>query len=168
MTRRRTRSCARRYVLTAAIATAVAVLGAGCAKSESPARLEEAALRQAAARAFAADAGSSENWNVSNTDEINFADGFTAIQHDGKLGFRDRGFRWMGQRGTVRLKTHRGRAMRLFIYGWANVKVLQTRPVLTAYMDGRMIGTSPATEEGHWGSTRCSPRTFSRTKTGWS
>ncbi len=131
---------------------ALAALATGCSRKESSGRAEEAARRDALARALSSDAGSSSAWNVSCSDEVIYADGFTLIQHDGSEGFRGRAFRWMGQRGTVRLKSHGSRPMRLFMYGWANVKALQTTPTLTAYIDGRIVGTTtPPSDTGLWG-----------------
>ena len=133
------------------IGLAFATFASACSKADSSALAEEATRRDRVARAFSADAGSLPSWNVSNTDEINYADGFSLIMHESG-GFRGGGFRWMGQRGVVRLKTHGARPMHLLTYGWVNVKVLQTTPTITAFLDGRPIGTStPPPDTGLWG-----------------
>ncbi len=134
---------------------------AGCSKSDRASITLEAEQRQARAHGLSADAGSSSSWNVSCSDDIIYDDGFTLIEHDRKDTSGNSAFRWMGQRGTVRLKSHGGRPMRLFTYGWANIKALQTTPTLTAYIDGRMVGTTtPPPETGLWGIDTVVPKEF--------
>ena len=130
---------------------ALAALAAGCSNKAPRATAEQAAGREAITRAAQADAGDS-SWTVSNTDEIIYVDGFTLIQHEPSADSVGRGFRWMGQRGRVRLKTHGDRPMRLFMYGWANIKILQTTPTITAFIDGRPVANStPPHDTGLWG-----------------
>jgi hypothetical protein len=57
----------------------------------------------------------------------------------------------MGQNCHVRLKSHGNRTMKLAFHGWADPHALKTRPVVSAYIDGRLFGATQALDTGLWG-----------------
>lgn len=131
---------------------AVALVAAACAKERSPAVREEVARRDAYAHALAVDAGIESSWRVSSRTEILFQEGFSLIEHDPPGDFRNNGFRWMGPRGRIRVKSHGDRPMRLRLHGWAHEKEIKARPVISVYVDGRLVAdTGAVPEDGLWG-----------------
>jgi hypothetical protein len=140
-----------RRFLSALVILAVAPIAA-CAKERPPAVREEAARREALAHALAVDAGAASSWGVSSRSEVLFQEGFSIIEHDPPGSFRNPGFRWMGPRGRVRVKSHGDRPMRLRLHGWAHEKEIKARPVISVYVDGRLVAdTGAVPEDGLWG-----------------
>jgi hypothetical protein len=133
-------------------ALALAALAGACSKDGSTPEVEaEIARREAFAHALALDAGENTAWGVSSRSDVRFGDGLSFVQYDPPHDFRGRAFRFMGQRATIRLAPRDDRPMRLFVYGWLDTKALRTRPVVSAFIDGRLVATiGPVEPEGHW------------------
>lgn len=139
----------RASTLLAALALVAATTA--CERATPPAVEHENARREAYAHTIAQDAGCAGNFNVASTNDIHYVEGFSVLLHDPPDDFHAPAFRWMGQNGRVRLKSHGNRPMHLSIVGWAHEKVLMTRPVVSLYVDGNFIhSTGQVPEGGHW------------------
>ena len=138
------------------VALATIVLALSCAKkAPSPAALAERDAREAFARAASGDAGMGKRWNVSSSNDVSFEEGFSLLLHDPLDDPRGSAFRWMGQTGHVKLRRHPGQAMHLHVLGWCHVKEMRTRPVVSLYVDGRLLASSGVVDEGGaWGFDR--------------
>jgi len=101
-------------------------------------------------RAALADAGADRTFHVASNPDVQFEDGFSGITYDPPEDFHNHAFRWVGQNGHVHLRTHGDKAMHLIASGWINEKVIRSRPVVSAYLDGFFLGTSIPDDEGHW------------------
>jgi hypothetical protein len=139
--------------LAAPVLAALAALAAGCSKGGPAPEVEaEVARREAFAHALALDAGQETAWGVSSRSDVRFEDGLSFVQYDPPDDFRGRAFRFMGQRATIRLAPRGDRPMRLLVYGWIDTKAIRTRPVVSAFIDGRLVATNgPVEPEGVWG-----------------
>jgi hypothetical protein len=138
-------------------ATAVVLLCAaaglgGCTRAEPSAEVKaEIARREAFARAIVIDAGAEPSLHVASRSEIHFEEGFGAVEYDPPDDWHNHAFRWMGQNGHVRLRSHGARAMRLKIGGWVNEKVTIAKPVLSLTIDGRYVAWMGPVEQGLFG-----------------
>lgn len=142
---------ARRRSAWAAACAASAMGILACGNEPSPHVSREIARREALAHELIVDAGASRAWAVSSKSDVRFEEGFDVIAYDPPFQFSGHAFRWMGQNAHVRLKSHGGHAMRLQVHGWTDPNVIKSRPVVSAYIDGRLFGTALALEDGLWG-----------------
>jgi hypothetical protein len=120
----------------------------GC--SRASADISETRTREAAGRAFAIDAGADRMIKVASRADVMFELGFSMISYDPPDDFHNHAFRWMGKNGHVRLHAHGDKNMRLMVGGWVNEKVIRSKPVISLYLDGMLVGTTGAIEGGHW------------------
>jgi hypothetical protein len=132
---------------SATLLAALLVLSCG-KKAPSPAVEAEIHARESFARAVSAEAGMGKRWNVSSSNDVSYEEGFSLLLHDPPDDLRGSAFRWMGQTGHVKLRRHPGEAMHLKVVGWCHVKEMRTRPVVSLYVDGRLLRTSGAVDEG--------------------
>ena len=116
----------------------LAASGCETRKEEDPRVSEEIERREAYAKALLVDSGASA-YKVGNTADVHFQDGFSIVQFDPPDDWRSHAFRWMGQRGQVRLRTRGDAPMRLKVGGWVNEKVIDTKPLIRLYIDGQPI-----------------------------
>ncbi len=138
-----------------------------CAKANVSADMQrEVDAREQLGRAVAVDAGASRALAVASRADVLFEEGFSNVEYDPPDDFRHHAFRWMGQRGHVRLKSHERRPMRLSVKGWLNEKVIRAKAVVTLYINGRRLGSSGAVEDGHWSLETVVPSSSQRTD-GW-
>ncbi|MCL2779835.1 MAG: hypothetical protein FWD73_17730 [Polyangiaceae bacterium] len=128
---------ASRFVLAAIVLVSV-VIGLGC--SQKPDVSEEIRLREEYAALEAKRAGATEAYRLQSTSEVIFADGFSNIEFDPPGDFRNHAFRYIGQGAHARLRSHGDKPMFLHIFGWLNRKLMQTRPFVSATIDGQYIG----------------------------
>lgn len=122
-----------------------------CRKHPSADVAREIARREAFAHELIIDAGASRAWAMSSRSDVLFEDGFSVLMYDPPNNFLNHAFRWMSATNHVRLKSHGARPMRLFMHGWNDPKALKTRPEVTAYIDGQVVGTTGTDEAGLWG-----------------
>lgn len=123
----------------------------GCSNVDSRSRVaREMEVREAVGRAAAVDAGAGRSLLVASREDVRFEAGFSVVEYDPPDDFRNHAFRWMGQRGSVRLRGHRSAAMRLTVNGWLNEKVIRSKGVITSYLNGWRLATTGAVENGHW------------------
>jgi hypothetical protein len=96
---------------------------------------------------LASDAG--RQLRVASGPTYMFEEGFSAVLTDPPDDYHAHAFRWMGKQGHVRL--HRQDTLSILsVAGWVNEKVLRTKPVITAYLDGQVLGTTGSIENGHF------------------
>lgn len=131
------------------------LLGAVCAlscaaKDPAPAVQAEIDARERFARAVALDAGSGRSLNVGSRGDVLFEEGFSLVSYDPADDFHNHAFRWMGSRGHVRLRSRRAGPMALEIEGYLNEKVIGSKPVVTAYLNGVPLVVTMAKEGGNW------------------
>lgn len=151
-TRRRSRHARLAIRPRSASILVLASLGLACeAPSPSAEVVRELGRREAFAEALAVDAGARRAWMLSSRSDVLFEEGLSALEYDPPFQFREHAMRWMGQRCHIRLKRHDGRSMRLFIYGWVDLKAVKTRPLISAQLDGRLLATVRVPEDGLWG-----------------
>ena len=135
-----------------ALALLVASCAAGCSNKSRKAEAEaESAAREQFARTAVIDAGAARMLTVASRADVLFEEGFGIVSYDPPDDFHNAAFRWMGQRGHVRVHSHGDRAMHLKITGWLHEKVLRAKGVVSFYLDGRLIGDTGAVESGNWG-----------------
>ena len=139
----------RRLFVVAALVACVAA----CGNRERANEIEaETAARESFGRAIVIDAGAGRALGAASRSDVLFEDGFANLQYDPPDDYRNHAFRWMGQRGHVRLKSHGERPMKLKISGWLHEKVIRARPVVTLYVDGgRLYDTGAVPDDGLWG-----------------
>ncbi|HVJ92073.1 MAG TPA: hypothetical protein VM580_19865 [Labilithrix sp.] len=122
-----------------AIAPALALLG--CEKKPIPEEIAtEIARREALAKRVLLEADAGRALGMSSRSDVVFEDGFSRLLFDPPDDYHNHAFRWMGTSSHARLRTHGDRRMKLRAVGWVDEKVLRTHPVLTAYIDGRVLG----------------------------
>lgn len=124
-----------------ALALAVTVC-AGCSKDRSAEVAAETARREEFRVALLRDAGANGALEMSSSSEVLFQDGFWVMQYDPPEDMKGIAFRWIGQNARARLRTHGDKPMDLELAGWIHTKVLMTRPVVSAYVDGQLVGDS--------------------------
>jgi hypothetical protein len=126
-------------------AAALIALSFGCSKKqEDPRVTEEIKRREAYAFALLKDGGSEGGSvpasKVGSNGDVEFVDGFSKVEFDPPDDWRSHAFRWMNQKGHVRLRTKEvNESMRLTVGGWFNKKVMDTKPDLKLYLDGQPI-----------------------------
>jgi hypothetical protein len=127
---------------------AVFALGA-CSRRGSDAEVnEEIVRRERFARSIlVVDGGPAPAFRVGSSTEVHFEEGFTPVQFDPMEDAHAHAFRWMGQRGHVRLRTHDNAPMHLRIAGWMNEKVLHLHPTVMAFIDGLKVADPVDTDE---------------------
>jgi hypothetical protein len=144
----------RAALLVGAVASLASL--AGCTQGRSDAEVRaEIARRETFARAVVVDAGAERMLNVTSTSEVLFQEGFSPVKFDPPDDYHNHAFRWMGQNGHVRLKTHGAKPMRLKIAGWVHEKVIRAKPVIQVFVDGRYVkpdvdGQERPIENGHY------------------
>jgi hypothetical protein len=141
-----------RWALVSALA--LLVMGtAACSTNEPRSDVQaENAARENHGRAVAIDAGAARALGVASRSDVIFDEGFGNVQYDPPDDYRNHAFRWMGQRGHIRLKSHGDRAMKLKVAGWLHEKVIRSKPVVTMFIDGsRIYDTGAVEENGLWG-----------------
>lgn len=127
----------------------VAALALGACKRD-PRVGEEIERREAYARSLLLDAGGTGALGVGNSVNIHFVDGFSKVEFDPEGDWRGRAFRHLGKRGRVRLRVG-DEPMHLRVGGWANEKVLRTRPSVSMYLDNVPISSGFIDEKGVFG-----------------
>lgn len=133
-------------------ALALASFGVACkAPSPSPEVLREVEQREAFSEALIVDAGAQRARLLSSRSDVLFEEGLSTLEYDPPFQIRKHAMRWMGQRSHVRLKRHGDRPMRLFMHGWVDLNAIKTRPLISAYIDGRLFSTVTVPEDGLWG-----------------
>jgi hypothetical protein len=134
------------------LALGLAACATGCGSKSRRADAEaEAAAREAFARAAAIDGGIGNALNVTSRADVLFEDGFSIVSYDPPDDYRAHAFRYMGQRGHVRVHSHGDKNMHFALRGWINEKVIRAKPVVTAYLGGLRIADTGAVEDGVWG-----------------
>jgi hypothetical protein len=134
----------------------VAALALGCSRSKPDPYAEETRAREAFVKKALLEADASRAYGMSSNGEVQFEEGFGVLSYeldskDGHASITNHAFRWMGQTAHARLKTHGKAPMRLRMGGWVHEKVVQTRPVLSFYVDGAYLGsTEPVGGDGHY------------------
>ncbi len=138
--------------LAFALASALVALGCSKAPTDADAKIAaEAALREAYGRSVAIDAGAERMLKVASRTDVMFEEGFGMVLYDPPEDFHNHAFRWMGKNGHVRVRRHGDKAMKLLVKGWFHEKVIKTRPVITAYLDGQYLEESKRVADGpHW------------------
>lgn len=137
------------------VALPFVAMALGCSRGVDPYG-EEVTEREAFAKRTLIEADAGRALGVSSTSEIQFEEGFSILSYepdakDGHASFRNHAFRWMGQSAHVRLKSHGPRPMKLLVVGWMHHKVIGTRPVIHAFVDGVYIkSTEPIRSDGHY------------------
>jgi hypothetical protein len=130
----------------------LAATALGCASKSRKAEAEaEATARDTFARAAVIDAGGGRALQVASRADVLFEDGFSIVSYDPPEDYHNAAFRWMGQRGHVRLHSHGDKPMHLAIRGWVNENVIRAKPVITVYLEGHRIWDTGAIENGAWG-----------------
>ncbi len=108
-----------------------------CSKGPpDPQITEEVARREAFSKAVLIDAGALEASKVRATDEIQYIDGFSIVMFEPREDPKAHAFRYMGQKGHVRLKTHGNQTMRLKLVGWVDQKAIHVKPRVSLYFEG--------------------------------
>lgn len=142
----------------ACVVLLIAVFVLACSnKGPSPEVQAEGEAREAFARATALDAGARGALLVASRPDVLFEEGFSIVSYDPPNDYRNPAFRWMGQRGHVRLRGHADRPMTLKLTGWLHEKVIRTKAVVTLYLDGQLLHEVGAVENGHWWATVAVP-----------
>ncbi len=130
---------------------AAASLVWGCSSGRRKAEVKaETLAREAYAHAVAVDAGAGRMLPVASRTDVLFEEGFSNLSYDPPQDFRNSGFRWMGQRGHIRVRSHGDRPMRLKTFGWLHEKVIRAKGVVTIYVDGIRIADTGAVEKETW------------------
>jgi hypothetical protein len=121
----------------------------GCAKGPSEAETnEEISRREKYVKSLlVVDGGPAPATRVGSTTEVHFEEGFTGVQFDPPDDARSHAFRWMGQRGHVRVRTRGRQPMHLRVAGWLHEKVLHQRGTVAAYLNGQITGPAFPTDE---------------------
>lgn len=120
----------------------------GCSKTRNDS--EEARKRNELVWAVALDAGSARALGVSSRPDILFEEGFSLISYDPPDDFHNHAFRWMGQNGHLRVRAHGPKPMKVGVFGWVNEKVIRAKPVMSLLVNGKLIATTGAVEDGHF------------------
>ena len=136
-------------LLAALFVTASAALACSAKDSRYDPQATPAERERFAVNA-ALDAGSGGALAVGSRNDVLFEEGFSLVSYDPPDDYKNHAFRWMGQRGHVRLRAHSEHAMKLKLVGWVNEKAIRAKPVLTLYIDGQRIHTTDPVENGHW------------------
>lgn len=147
-----------------ALLVASAATLAACSKAAPDAELAaEIARRESFAKSALEDAGAARAFGVSSTSEIFFEEGFSQITFDPPEDYRNHAFRWMGPHAHVRLKSHGDRRMKLQVIGWVNEKVVRSKAVISLFLDGELLTTTGAIENGHyWAEAVVAPERLGR------
>lgn len=127
----------------------LATLALGACKRD-PRVGEEIERREAFARSVLIDGGGAAALGVGNSVNIHFVDGFSKVEFDPAEDWRGRAFRHVGKRGRVRLRVG-DEPMHLRVGGWANEKVIHTRPSVSMYLDNVPISSGLVDEKGVFG-----------------
>ncbi len=134
----------------------IAALALGCSRTQDDPYADEVHAREAFVKKSLDEADAGRALSVASTPEIQFEEGFGVLSFekdpdDGHESITNHAFRWMGQVAHVRLKTKGARPMHLTMQGWAHHKVIATRPVVTVFIDGVYVASTPAIgEDGHY------------------
>lgn len=144
----RARHLARLFVL----ACVAGLLDAGCsAKEPKPEVAAESADRERVGHEAAIDAGAARELGIGSRNDVLFDEGFSIVSYDPPSSYKNHAFRWMGQRGHVRLHAPGHRPRLLKLVGWVDEHVIRTKPVLVLYLNGhRLFDMPPIEEHGHW------------------
>jgi hypothetical protein len=116
----------------------LSLFATGCRKSTKT--KNEIVRRQEFARAIMLDAGAGSALAVGSSNELHFEEGFSTVQLDPPEDFRNHAFRYMAQKGRVRIHAHGDKPMHLKVGGWVNEKVLKTKPRVSVTIAGQAVG----------------------------
>lgn len=153
----------RSFVIGLLLAGACAL---SCSANEPAPVQVEIDARERFARAVALDAGSGRSLNVGSRADVLFEEGFSLVSYDPPDDFHNHAFRWMGPRGHLRLRSRGTHPMALEIVGYLNEKVIRSKAVVTAYLDGVPVAVAMAGEGGGWSINMVVPSERIRS-TGW-
>jgi len=124
----------------------MALASAGCSRDETKPNpyAAEIKAREEFAKAKLNEVDAGRAWTVSSTSEVTFEEGFGIVMYDPpdqtkNPSFYNHAFRWMGQNGHVRLKTHKDRDMKILIAGWIHENVIRTKPMIELFIDGYYV-----------------------------
>jgi hypothetical protein len=109
---------------------------------------DEELRRDAFARDLLVREGMKDAYGVSSRFDVRFEQGFSPIEYDPPAQFRAKAFRWIGQRGVVRVRSHGDRPMNLGAYGWIDPTVVRSRPVASLSIDGQFVASTVVDERG--------------------
>jgi hypothetical protein len=124
----------------------------GCHGAEEKQRAdEETARRYAYVAKLAEREGATAAHKVMSRGDVHFEDGFSDMDFDPPSDLRGKSFRWVGRRAHLLLKRHGDKKMHLLIAGWANLKVIDTRPIFSVRFNGAIVSSDPATKDGAFG-----------------
>ena len=142
-----------RHRLAASSAAVLAVLAvlvlSACQRAEEQRKTEEETARRYDYVAKLAEReGAKAAYKVMSRGDIRFEDGFSEMDFDPPGDVRNKAFRWIGRRAHFLLKRHGDKKMRLLVAGWANLKVIDTRPIFSVRFNGSIVASDPATAEG--------------------
>ncbi len=136
---------------TAALVVALLATQA-CHGAEEKRRSEEETTRRYAYVAKLAEReGAMAAYKVMSRGDVHFEDGFSDMDFDPPSDIHGKSFRWVGRRAHLLLKRHGDRKMHLLIAGWANLKVIDTRPIFSVRFNGAIVSSDPATTDGAFG-----------------
>jgi hypothetical protein len=119
-------------------------------KGPKPEVQAENDAREAVGRAAVIDADGGRALAIGSRNNVLFEEGFSNVSYDPPNDFRNAAFRWMGQRGHVRLHVKGDRPMKLKVRGWLHEKVIRAKGVVTLYLNGELLYTTHAVEYEHW------------------
>jgi hypothetical protein len=125
---------------------AACLLTTGCGSRHVPS--DEEVRRDAFARDLMHREGMDAVYGVSSRSDVRFEQGFSGIVFDPPNDYHGKPFRWIGQRGVVRVESHGDKAMNLGAYGWVNPRVVLTRPVVSLSIDGQFVAQAVVDEKG--------------------
>jgi hypothetical protein len=140
----RTKSLLARLWIVVGVAASVAATG--CGSRHVP--TDEEVRRDAFVRDLMHREGMDAIYGVSSRADVRFEQGFSGIVFDPPSDYRGKPFRWIGQRGVVRVASHGDKTMNLGAYGWVDPKVLLTRPVVSMSIDGQFVSQAVVDEKG--------------------
>ena len=106
-------------------------------------------MRQAFVESKLREADAGRALNVASSTRVQFGEGFSPLSFDPSDDFHNHAFRWMGQNAHVRLKTTGG-PMRLVMRGWVHEKIVQSKVVLTFFVDGAFVAATGPVEDEHF------------------
>jgi len=113
--------------------------------------MDEELRRDSFVRELIKREGMESAFGVASRSDLRFEWGFAPIDYDPDVGFHERAFRWVGQRGVLRVRSHGDKPMFLSAYGWTNPKVLHTKPVVSLVVDGQFLASGIADATGlYW------------------
>lgn len=140
-----------RALAAAALLALAPLAGLSCSsKAPRPEVEAENASREAHGRTAVEAEDAGRALGIGSRNDVLFEEGFSIVSYDPPNDYRNGAFRWMGQRGHVRLRGHGDHAMSLTLKGWLHELVIRAKGVVTVYLDGIRLFDTGAVEMGHW------------------